>query len=163
MGTTMSTISASPAEAAETLVQPKPAPETPAPAASQPSPAAVPPEEPPQEGSDEEEAAAGTLPGGKFLLFNAIPSWMVSGVVHFIALLVLAAMTVNAKLPETTLSINAPPVQKMEEIEELKEEKIELKIDTTVVSDQREIVQQALQDVVDPTSTPSIAADADAA
>src|SRR5262249_48312320 len=112
---------------------------------------------------DAPEAAAGEPLAGKFLLFNAIPSWMVSGVVHFVALLILAVMTVDAKLPETTLSINAPPVQKLEESEELKDEKIELKIDSTVVSDQREIVQQALQDVVDPTSTPTVAVDVDAA
>jgi len=60
------------------------------------------------------------------------------------------------------LAINAPPPDQTEKVEELQEEKLELKL-SEIVSDNREVVQQVLQNVVAATDTPSVAMDVDAA
>lgn len=75
-----------------------------------------------EEYDDEEEyEEIGT--GHRFLLFNAVPSWLVSMVVHAVMLLVLALVPVNANDDQQATIITAgPPSEDMEEIEEFKEE-----------------------------------------
>jgi hypothetical protein len=103
--------------------------------------------------------------GGKnnFVLFNAVPSSVVSGVVHFITILILALLTFSPKIETRALAINAPPPEEVEEIEELQEEKIEIKLDEVVSNERSEVVSQIMQNVVEPTEVPTIAQDVDAA
>ena len=54
-----------------------------------------------------------------------------------------------------------PPAE--ENVEELQDEKLDLKLDTNVSDDRTEVVQQVLQNVVAATDTPSVAMDVDAA
>jgi hypothetical protein len=97
-------------------------------------------------------------------MFNAMPSSMVSGVVHFITILLMALLTFSPKIENRTMQISAPPPEAVEEIEELKEEKIEINIDETLVSNERsEVVAQIMQNVVEPTEAPTVAMDVDAA
>jgi hypothetical protein len=98
------------------------------------------------------------------MLFNALPSSIVSGVVHFITILMLALATFSTAVDNKTLQISAPPPEAIEEVEELKEEKIEIKVDETMVSNERsEVIAQVMQNVVEPTEVPSVAMDVDAA
>lgn len=109
----------------------------------------------------EEAAPAG---GNRFILYNVLPSSLVSGVVHFITIMILALMMVAPIVNNQTMQISAPPPEALEEIEELKEEKIEIKVDETMVSNERsEVVAQIMQNVVEPTEAPSVAMDVDAA
>ena len=127
--------------------------------ASQPAPAqaqaAAPAEAVP------EEAGA---PTSSFLMFKLVPAWMVSAVVHFITIVILAILTIAPPELSTMVQISAPPEEKVEEVEELKEEKIEINVDESVVDEQRsEVVQQLMAEVVETTDTPTVAMDADAA
>jgi hypothetical protein len=99
-----------------------------------------------------------------FLVFNAMPSALVSGVVHFFVIIILAFLTIAPPPARTAVQIVTPPEEEMEEVEEFQEEKIEINVDETQVSDERSnVVQAVMQDIVEPTDTPSVAMDVDAA
>jgi hypothetical protein len=151
---TMSTTPASPSQPA------KPAPRPQAVPASQPAPAQAKPQ---AAAAAEEPAEDGTRRSG-FLVFNAMPSAMVSGVVHFFVVIILAFLTIAPPTARTVMQIVTPPEEQMEEVEEFQEEKIEINVDETQVSDERSnVVAQVMQDIVEPTDTPSVAMDVDAA
>jgi hypothetical protein len=99
---------------------------------------------------------------GQFVLFNAVPSSIVSGVVHFVGFLILALLTIPPPVASETLAIQAPVAERVEKVEELQEEKLSLKLDTTISDDRSEVVQQVLQNVV-AADTPGVAIDVDAA
>lgn len=71
-----------------------------------------------QGGPPEEENITST----RFLMFNAVPSWMVSMIVHSVIILVLMFYTMTEP-PKEFVSIQSPPEEK-EEIKELEEVKI---------------------------------------
>lgn len=115
-------------------------------------------------GQDDAVAEEAGSSGGSFLLFRAMPAWMVSAVVHFITIVILALMTIEPKTLTSMVQMTAPPAEKIEEVEELKEEKIEINVDETLVSEDRsDVVQQLTAEVVETTDTPTVAMDADAA
>src|SRR5262245_49525310 len=58
----------------------------------------------------------------RFLVFNVLPSSIVSGVVHFMTILILALLWIDPQLPTTTVQISSTPTEAREEIEEIKEE-----------------------------------------
>lgn len=123
-----------------------------------PRPAADAPEaEEPAEGS-----AGASFWGSRFVLLNAVPSWAVSGVIHFVLILALALIPVSPKKSNESLVISAPPAEQIEQIEELPEEKIQLRLDE-VMADERSEVVQVLQNVVDPTDAPAVSVDVEAA
>ena len=71
-----------------------------------------------QEG--DEEYAVG---GHRFLLFTAMPGWLVSMVVHAVGLLILAILTIPDQVDRVKNIITAaPPMENVEEIEEFEEE-----------------------------------------
>lgn len=100
---------------------------------------------------------------GRFVLFNALPSSLISGVVHFIAFLVLALTTMSPPPVNATLSINAGPSDKNEKADELQNEKIEAPIDQSAADERTEVAQQVLQNVVVATEAASVSIDVDAA
>src|SRR4051812_29409907 len=125
--------------------------------------------------SDRQPDAAGTAPPDDeeaeledepqhlthFILFNALPSAVVSGVVHFIAFIVLALLTLSPPQKSETLAINAaPPSEKNDE--QLHEEKFNLALDSAL-PEASESVTEVLQNVVQSTDTPTVAMDVDAA
>jgi hypothetical protein len=76
-----------------------------------------------QAAGDEEQPEEAAL-GSRFLLLNAVPSWLTSMILHVIVLLVMALITFQVdKNTSQELVVNDTPVA--EEIEEFKEEKIE--------------------------------------
>jgi hypothetical protein len=157
---TMSTTPASPSQPA------KPAPRAQAVPANQPAPAQAAPvqaQQPQAEPPAEEPAEEGSRRSG-FLVFNAMPSAMVSGVVHFFVVIILAFLTIAPPAAKTVMQIVTPPEEQIEEVEEFQEEKIEINVDETQVSDERSnVVAQVMQDIIEPTDTPSVAMDVDAA
>src|SRR5688572_7222557 len=66
----------------------------------------------PAEGVPEEAGA----PSGNFLMFKAVPAWMVSAVVHFITIVILALLTIEPQVLSTMVQISAPPEEKVEEV-----------------------------------------------
>lgn len=67
-----------------------------------------------------EEVSAGG--GRRFLIFAAMPAWLVSMIFHAIVLLVLAMMTFGPQVDKLKNIITAaPPVEELEEIEEFEE------------------------------------------
>jgi len=103
--------------------------------------------------------------GGRFMMMFAMPAWMVSGVVHFFAILILAFMQINMKQEEVKNVFTAKVSDQLEEIEELQEEKMQLDVQVTEVSTQTDVVSQmALENAVETTTVVDIAAnDVDAA
>src|SRR5262245_49483832 len=119
---------------------------------------APPPEEAEDEGEVEEPSHF-----GRFVLFNALPSSIVSGVVHFVAFLALALLTMPPPQVNETLAINAQAAEETKKVDDLQEEKLEMKLAYTVSDERSESVQQVLQDVVAATDTPTVGVDIDAA
>src|SRR5258706_2966336 len=91
-----------------------------------PSGPAPPPGPPPE---DDDGPASGL--SMNFLLFNAMPSWAVSGVVHFIGVIILALINVTPPPVSQQISAVAAPMEKEEEVEEFKEEKMEINVTET--------------------------------
>src|SRR6185436_8814447 len=119
-----------------------------------------PPQAPPGEEDDGPAPAIST----NFLLFNAMPSWAVSGVVHFIGVIILALINVTPPPQSQQISTVSPPTEKEEEVEEFKEEKMEINVtETTVAATSSDVVAALTSDVVETTDTPSVAMDVDAA
>ena len=77
--------------------------------------------EPDDEGEEAFEEA-GT--SHRFLLFFAVPSWMVSGVVHGIALIVLALLTITEPIKKT-YEIVSGNMDKVDEIQDFKDDLIQ--------------------------------------
>ncbi len=74
---------------------------------------------------DEEEYEEYSGGGHRFLLFTAMPGWLVSMVVHAVGLLILAILTVPDQVERFKNVITAaPPMEDVEEIEEFEEELI---------------------------------------
>lgn len=120
-------------------------------------PAAPPPDE------EEEETPA---EGGKnhFLWFMAMPSWLVSGVVHFFLLIILALFTVappptNSK----SIAVSSTPPEKEEKVEEFEEEKVELDLENTTVTENTNVTAVVATEMTEAVETPSPAMDVDAA
>ena len=115
---------------------------------------------PPGQTDDGPEPAFST----NFLLFNAMPSWAVSGVVHFIGVILLALIPNPPPPNSDQISAVSPPTEKEEEVEEFKEEKMEINVtETNVANTSSDVVAALTSDVVETTDTPSVAMDVDAA
>lgn len=111
-----------------------------------------------------DEPAEDAPPRSGFVMFNAVPSAMVSGVVHFFVIIILAFLTIEPQVVKNVMQIVTPPTEVMEEVEEFEQEKIEINVDETQISEERSnVVQAIMQDIVEPTDTPSVSMDVDAA
>lgn len=71
---------------------------------------------------DEDEELEEEVVGHRFLFFTAMPAWLVSMVVHAVALLVMAMITVGGNVEQVKAVITAPPGEELEEIEEFEEQ-----------------------------------------
>lgn len=104
--------------------------------------------------------------GGRFMMMLAMPSWAVSGVVHFFVIIVLALIKFDQKIEEPQNVFVAKVSDSLEEIEELQEEKMQLDVQVTEVSTETSevVTQMALENAVETTTIVDIAAnDVDAA
>jgi hypothetical protein len=71
----------------------------------------------------EEEHAGG---GHRFLLFAAVPGWLVSMIVHAVVLMVMALLTFGPDVDKVRAVITAaPPAEELDEIEEFEEQLID--------------------------------------
>ena len=68
----------------------------------------------------------------RFLLFNAMPSWFASSIVHFLGLIILALITIPPQPVNEQIQAYVPPVEQVEEIKDF--EIKTMPIDTTLVS-----------------------------
>src|SRR5262245_1307282 len=115
----------------------RPLPAKPAQANAARTPQQSPPAPPADEGDYEEPSHF-----GRFVLFNVVPSSIVSGVVHFVGFLVLALLTIPPPTKSETLAIHTPPAA--EKVEELQEETLDLKLDSVLSDQATDVVQQVL-------------------
>ena len=117
----------------------KPAPKRPAsqPAASSSAAAAA------EEDVYEDEEAGEELGGGgnRFLMFNAVPSWLTSMLVHIVALLVLTLIPVPNTDESVERVITVNKEVEPEEIEEFEEQKFETP----------DVTNDVLSEVIDPS------------
>src|SRR6478672_3007772 len=100
---------------------------------------------------------------GHFVLFNAVPSSLISGVVHFVLFLVLALTSMSPPPEKKTLEISAAAVQKTDKADELANESIDVPLDQAAADERTEAAQQVLQNVVVASDIPSVSIDVDAA
>jgi hypothetical protein len=136
---------------------------TAAPVAQAANPQQVAPQQTAAAPAEEEEAEVAASGGNNFLLFMAMPSWLVSGVVHFILLVILALMTVpNPPDNSKSIAVVAPPTQEEEEVEEFEEEKVELDLNQTV-AEQSDVISQVTTELTEAVEMPSPAMDVEAA
>ncbi len=105
---------------------------------------------------DEEEYEEYAGGGHKFLLFNAMPAWAVSMVVHGIGLLVLEWVSFGSEMDKVKNIITAgPAMEEMEELEEFEEpivdpidvETTDVVMDVTPVPMMTDIVPQDVTEV----------------
>lgn len=74
------------------------------------------------EAYDEEEELEEEAVGHRFLFFTAMPAWLVSMIVHAVALLVMAMITVGGNVEQVKAIITAAAGEELEEIEEFEEQ-----------------------------------------
>ncbi len=78
----------------------------------------------PAEEQDERASFFSRFAGNRFLLFNAVPSWMVSMMVHATLLMILALMTLPERPAEQRIVAVSDP-NRVEEVENLENEDID--------------------------------------
>ncbi len=100
---------------------------------------------------------------GNFVLYNAVPSSLISGVVHFVLFLVLALTSMAPPPEKKTLELSAASVQKSDRADELANEAIDVPLDQAAANEQSEAAQQVLQNVVVASDMPGVSIDVDAA
>ena len=129
--------------------------------AQTPPPAAAATPAPPEEAEGEEETPGPAT--GRFVIFNAVPSWAVSSMVHFVLFIILALMQVPERKKDEVTTISSTPTEMLEQIDEFKTEKIELNLDETAVStDTSQAIQNLTSNIIEVTET-SVAAEVDPA
>ncbi len=102
----------------------------------------------------------------RFLLFNAMPAWFVSSIVHFLGIIILALITVAPQPLSEQIQAYAPPT---EEVEELKDFEIKtIPIDPTPVSNSNSnTIPDTTTDIIsasaEETEGVSVIADVDSA
>jgi hypothetical protein len=116
-----------------------------------------------EEQEGEEEYSIG---GHRFLLFTAMPGWLVSMVVHAVGLLILAILTVPDPMERVSNIITAaPPLENVEQIEEFEEElltPLDVDINTDFLADV--VPMEMISSMVPEDVTQvAVAADVDAA
>lgn len=93
-----------------------------------------------------------------------MPSWAVSGIVHFIGVIILALINIPPAPPSDQISAYSPPTEEEEEVQEFKDEKMEINVtETNVANTSSDVVANLTAEVVETTDTPSVAMDVDAA
>ena len=114
-----------------------------------------------EESAEEEQSAT----SGRFLLFNATPSWAVSAVVHFVMFIILALIPQPEREKSDVTTISAAPPEVVEEIDEFKTEKIELNLEDSaiVTNTSSEVISALTSDVAVVTETPIVSTDVEAA
>src|SRR3954453_21441840 len=123
VGARMSTTPAVSPEASKTASTATAIAKPPAPAKDSATKATAPPGQSPPDDEEAEGEEPASL--GHFVLFNAVPSSIVSGAVHFVGFLLLALLPIHPPPRAETLAINAPAA---EQVEELQDEKLDLKL-----------------------------------
>jgi hypothetical protein len=140
---------------------PSPPAKTAPPPAAKNAAAPPPPPDAEEETHEEEQAAA----SGRFLLFNATPSWAVSAVVHFVMFIILALIPKPEHQKDDVTTISAAPPEVVEEIEEFKNDKVELNLDPNmlVTNASSQALESVVSDIAEVTETPIVASDVEAA
>ncbi len=111
---------------------------------------------------DEEEFNESAYHRDRFVLFNALPSSLVSALVHFIAFMILALTTMPEPEVGDMLAIDATPGEQDAEVAELKEEQVDLAMQKAAMEEQSEAAQ-VLQDVASAAVTPTLSVEVDVA
>src|SRR5262245_8926995 len=123
------------------------------------SPQPVPVAHQPQEAGDE---YAGEFQA-RFLLFNAMPSWVVSGIVHFLGMIILALITIVPPPISEQIQAIAPPDERMEEVRDLAIEKPINLEQTLVANTASETVAEMISESAEATETTTVIEDVDQA
>lgn len=118
------------------------------------------------EHEDEEGEEEYVVGGHRFLVFTAVPGWLVSMVVHAVGLLILAILTVPDPMDRVSNIITAaPPLDNIDEIEEFQEElltPLDVDVNTDFLSEV--VPMEMIANMVPEDITQvSVAADVDAA
>jgi hypothetical protein len=129
------------------------------PASATPAPGAKPVTAAPQADSPQDEVDDSTYHRDRFVLFNALPSSLVSALVHFIAFMILALTTFSEPDPGDTLAIQGAPADRADEVDEIQAQDSAAQLEQNVADQQAEVSQQVLQNVVVATDAPTVAVD----
>ena len=99
----------------------------------------------------------------RFLLFNAMPSWFVSSIVHFLGIIILALITIPPQPVNEQIQAYVPPAEQVEEIKDF--EIKTMPIDPTLVSASStpDIAKAIISDSAEETETVSVIPDFDSA
>jgi hypothetical protein len=108
----------------------------------------------------EEEADEPVSGGSRFLMFNAVPSWFVSMVVHAILLLILAVLTMPEQVKDLAKVLTIGKEDAVEEIEDFQLQEV-TPLDVEAVSTDAVAVVASAVDV--PVTEVTVASDLDSA
>ena len=116
-------------------------------------------------GEEDEEEYEEYSSGQRFLLFTAMPGWLVSMVVHAVGLLILALVTVGPDVEQLQNIITAaPPSEEIQEIEEFQEELVQpLDVDVTTDMVADAVAMEFTEMVPEDVTEVSVATDLDSA
>ena len=100
----------------------------------------------------------------RFLLFNAMPSWFASSIVHFLGIIILALITIAPPPVNESIQAYAPPVEKVEELTnpEFKPMPLDPKI-VPVNNTMTEVTQEMISASAEETDTVAVMPDVDQA
>ncbi len=101
--------------------------------------------------------------GQRFLWVLAVPSWLVSGVAHFVLLIALAILTIAPPVASARLTMSAAPTTHEEKVVEFQEEKLELKLNSTDPERATNVVPEESHAVPDPVDQETVLLEADPA
>lgn len=113
---------------------------------------------------DEDEEEAAPAKSYHFLLFNAMPSWMISGIIHAVILVIMAIWTVaeNVKQINEIVAQNFGEAEEIEEFkDELMPEPVDMVVDAAASTDA--VAVASAVDVPTEVTDVSVANDVDAA
>jgi hypothetical protein len=134
-------------------------------AAARPMPQQPSPQQQPAKQAEQPPPPSGTR-NSRFVMMFAMPSWAVSAIVHFFVIIAMALIPIAGKIESGATMVVAKASEVSEEIEELKDDQIQLDVKVTEVSSETsEVVQQmALENAVETTTIVDVASnDVDAA
>ncbi|MFN0022099.1 MAG: prenyltransferase/squalene oxidase repeat-containing protein [Pirellulaceae bacterium] len=99
----------------------------------------------------------------RFLLFNAMPAWFVSSIVHFLGIIILALITIAPRQVDEQIQAYSPPMEVVEELTNPELRPISLEPTPSTNDKTPNVTQQIISDSAEESETVSVIPEVDPA